>query len=129
MSINRPWFHLTSPSSLFHLAAEGGEELTGSGHSVQLALGGQESCCHYSSVADRCSSCRSLRLTSSHEGFIVPKAARGTGIPWQGRGALAVVETIFQELFTLGRDLQLEHSKGILAQGNLQDRVNLHAHN
>lgn len=59
----------------------------------------------------------------------MPKAARGTWVPWQGRGALAVVETIFQELFTLGRGLQLEHSEGILAQGSLQDRVNLHAHN
>ena len=68
----------------------------------------------------------SLALTSSRERFTAHKAARGTWTPWQGKGTLAVVENIFQELFTLGRGLQLEHSDGVLDPGSLQNRVNLH---
>lgn len=34
--------------------------------------------------------------------------ARGTYTSRQGKGTLAVVENIFQELFTQGRGLQLE---------------------
>lgn len=41
--------------------------------------------CHCCSGADRCGSCTSLRLTSSQEGFTVPKAARGTWSPGSSR--------------------------------------------